>query len=247
MAGKKVKMKGKVFKTGSRFYVPLDLTSKINSRDKYTVDHKKKVVNFTEIYYKSFTNTRPMGEILIKHSNDNTYGVKSQEEYDLVMKKVDTVIKTLNKVPIDEFVERYLKGERAKTNVVDKMTEDDHSFFQAEYCIGDLVKHKISNKTIRELYRANAVVDNITAASDFEYDYRKFNKANTSLYDLIFKKIRSEFNGNYFKVALFEELGYQTEYLPHLADAWEGHNTLSIFTAKDRIQLVDLDRFAIKY
>lgn len=199
----KIKLGAKVYKEKNNIYVPLDIITLINSRDKYTVDHTRKIINFYEVYYTS----RKKG-VLTRYRNAS-YGVKTQKEYDQVLKNIRLIKKSINNVPFNKYLQGYLKGERApkyNKNFTNEQLEEYYGYKEAEAAIGNLVKVGLSDTQIKNLYRINEALDYFFDPEEFKYkDSNNYYTSYQSLYELLYSKKRSDYNELYFKEALLRE------------------------------------------
>jgi len=145
-------------------------------------------------------------KIKVKYGNHD-YGVKSQQEYDEVMKIVNEALQDLDKVTPSErfaaYFDRYMDGERP-SDFADKRSEDYRGLKAVENEVKDLVDAGVPRDTILEVLKIRSLVDK------FIRDAKQVDGPPRSAYDTLVRKIDDCDSSAQTYSAFFDAMGYDT-------------------------------------
>jgi hypothetical protein len=145
-------------------------------------------------------------KIKVKYGNHD-YGVKSQQEYDEVMKIVNEALKELDSVKFDQTFESYLykyfNGDRSE-NYSNKASRDYRGLKNVETAIKDLVDSGVSQDTIIEVLKIRL------KALEFLREAKTVDGPPRSAYDALVRKIDDCDSTAQTYSAFFDAMGYDT-------------------------------------
>jgi len=145
-------------------------------------------------------------KIKVKYGNHD-YGVKSQQEYDEVMKIVNEALQGLDSFELTgkyvPYFDQYIKGDRPE-NYTDKRSEIYRGLVGARSEIGDLVEAGVSRDTIMEVLKIRTMAKNLLIQAE------SVDGPPRSAYDALVRKIDDCDSTAQTYSAFFDAMGYDT-------------------------------------
>ena len=145
-------------------------------------------------------------KIKVKYGNHD-YGVKSQQEYDEVMKIVNEALKDVDNVEFmdmfNNYFDRYINGDRPE-NYSDKRSEVYRGLKLVDSTIRDLVEANVSKDTILEVLKIR------TKANELLKQAKSVDGPPRSAYDALVLKVTDCDSTSQTYSAFFDAMGYDT-------------------------------------